>query len=148
MPSFFSTLSLHDALPIFIYMYIIGGVLSSICAPIIGKIADKQGRYKVLVFLSFLACFPLYAISNFSSTAFWPMIGVAATFFVRSEEHTSELQSPMYLVCRLSSPLFPYTTLFRSLFTCTSSAAFSPLSAPPLLARSRINRVAIKFWCF
>src|SRR5437879_2865842 len=40
----------------------------------------------------------------------------------RSEEHTSELQSPMYLVCRLllvlalrcSTP-FPYTTLFRSL---------------------------------
>src|SRR5437879_2988504 len=39
----------------------------------------------------------------------------------RSEEHTSELQSPMYLVCRLllrplsTSPLCPYTTLFRSL---------------------------------
>src|SRR5437762_71258 len=36
----------------------------------------------------------------------------------RSEEHTSELQSPMYLVCRLlphpRPPLFPYTTLFRS----------------------------------
>src|SRR5437879_4763487 len=37
----------------------------------------------------------------------------------RSEEHTSELQSPMYLVCRLLGaplclPLFPYTTLFRS----------------------------------
>src|SRR5437879_4036877 len=38
----------------------------------------------------------------------------------RSEEHTSELQSPMYLVCRLLTrplpppTLFPYTTLFRS----------------------------------
>src|ERR1017187_2932973 len=34
----------------------------------------------------------------------------------RSEEHTSELQSPMYLVIRLPprSTLFPYTTLFRS----------------------------------
>src|SRR5437762_2640827 len=33
----------------------------------------------------------------------------------RSEEHTSELQSPMYLVCRpRTSPLFPSTTLFRS----------------------------------
>src|SRR5947209_3364165 len=38
----------------------------------------------------------------------------------RSEEHTSELQSRQYLVCRLllarppSSTLFPYTTLFRS----------------------------------
>src|ERR1039458_2349140 len=42
---------------------------------------------------------------------------------VRSEEHTSELQSLMHLVCRLlfvsigrppRSTLFPYTTLFRS----------------------------------
>src|SRR5437879_1512848 len=34
----------------------------------------------------------------------------------RSEEHTSELQSPMYLVCRLArlSAFVPYTTLFRS----------------------------------
>src|SRR5438552_1773097 len=40
----------------------------------------------------------------------------------RSEEHTSELQSPDHLVCRLLlslttiSTLFPYTTLFRSPF--------------------------------
>src|SRR5437762_838218 len=33
----------------------------------------------------------------------------------RSEEHTSELQSPMYLVCRPPTALLlPYTTLFRS----------------------------------
>src|SRR5947209_7364298 len=36
----------------------------------------------------------------------------------RSEEHTSELQSRQYLVCRLLrthvATLFPYTTLFRS----------------------------------
>src|SRR5437763_1939689 len=45
---------------------------------------------------------------------------VWSTSSPRSEEHTSELQSPMYLVCRLLLPrpptptLFPYTTLFRS----------------------------------
>src|SRR5438876_1200262 len=33
----------------------------------------------------------------------------------RSEEHTSELQSPVHLVCRHpGTTLFPYTTLFRS----------------------------------
>src|SRR5205823_6392740 len=41
----------------------------------------------------------------------------------RSEEHTSELQSLAYLVCRLllrrppDSTFFPYTTLFRSLIS-------------------------------
>src|SRR5690348_15597183 len=33
----------------------------------------------------------------------------------RSEEHTSELQSPVHIVCRPASlTLLPYTTLFRS----------------------------------
>src|SRR5690242_14409064 len=35
---------------------------------------------------------------------------------LRSEEHTSELQSHVNLVCRPTSSLFPYTTLFRSAF--------------------------------
>ncbi len=67
-----------------IYMYVIGGILSSICAPLIGKLADKHGRLKVFGFLTVLACIPLYAISNFSSTAFWTMIATAALFFIFS----------------------------------------------------------------
>src|SRR5687768_7400737 len=46
---------------------------------------------------------------------------ILSCFFGRSEEHTSELQSRLHLVCRLllippppRSTLFPYTTLFRS----------------------------------
>src|SRR5947208_528040 len=42
-------------------------------------------------------------------------ISFAGSNPTRSEEHTSELQSPDHLVCRLPpSTLFPYTTLFRS----------------------------------
>src|SRR5437867_1634785 len=45
----------------------------------------------------------------------------------RSEEHTSELQSPYDLVCRpLRSTLFPYTTLFRS---CWATCRAGPASA-------------------
>src|SRR5438445_282149 len=47
-----------------------------------------------------------------SQAAAFGRISLAAK---RSEEHTSELQSRQYLVCRPpSTPLFPYTTLFRS----------------------------------
>src|SRR5205814_811517 len=43
-------------------------------------------------------------------------IAVRPDYPLRSEEHTSELQSLRHLVCRLQPgpPLFPYTTLFRS----------------------------------
>src|SRR3990172_7116100 len=55
-----------------------------------------------------------------------PAFGISEAMKViaRSEEHTSELQSRLHLVCRLfflmirrppKSTLFPYTTLFRSL---------------------------------
>src|ERR1039458_1890668 len=46
---------------------------------------------------------------------------------IRSEEHTSELQSLRHLVCRLllrqppRPTLFPYTTLFRSTYCGLSS---------------------------
>src|SRR5438105_4521506 len=55
----------------------------------------------------------------------------------RSEEHTSELQSRVDLVCRLLLPrpppstLFPYTTLFRSTPTgATSAPSGRPASSP------------------
>src|SRR5688500_12663127 len=45
---------------------------------------------------------------------------------LRSEEHTSELQSPCNLVCRRYSSLFPYTTLFRSEWDRLSSSLVQP----------------------
>src|SRR5437660_682648 len=64
---------------------------------------------------------------------------LAVAMILRSEEHTSELQSRGHLVCRLllrhtpTSTLFPYTTLFRSenqfvvdLLTTLRQEKFSP----------------------
>lgn len=67
-----------------IYMYIIGGIASSVCAPLIGKLADKHGRYKLYFILSIVACLPILLISNFSTSMFWAMIGTAVLFFVFS----------------------------------------------------------------
>src|SRR3990167_2208665 len=67
--------------------------------------------------------FILYAVITYYIVigAFW--LGAIIFGILRSEEHTSELQSQSNLVCRLfflmirrppRSTLFPYTTLFRS----------------------------------
>src|SRR5437867_3723379 len=66
----------------------------------------------------------------------------------RSEEHTSELQSPYDLVCRLlllpppRAPLFPYTTLFRSTGTSAPSMASARVSGSSVTrsAPRRSNR--------
>src|SRR5437763_1030612 len=117
------TLSLHDALPI--------------CKPVqdwgIGfgffsgfkKQYDKwppmsQSRGSMYAQLA-----TLRGISDIQPSRNLDMITTSmAGYGGRSEEHTSELQSPMYLVCRLPpcSTLFPYTTLFRSVSPCRTGA--------------------------
>src|SRR5437764_15342685 len=41
------------------------------------------------------------ACANFTFDLSRPAVNIGCVKFARSEEHTSELQSPMYLVCRL-----------------------------------------------
>src|SRR5437867_8619265 len=55
-------------------------------------------------------------VEKLSDGAVRLLVGIADVDSSRSEEHTSELQSPYDLVCRLplSSTPLPYTTLFRS----------------------------------
>src|SRR5262245_4584338 len=53
------------------------------------------------------------------------------TIVIRSEEHTSELQSLRHLVCRHPrSPPFPYTTLFRSSISASGSGRCRPFLYP------------------
>src|ERR1035438_25662 len=63
----------------------------------------------------------------------------------RSKEHTSELQSLRHLVCRLlppCSPLFPYTTLFRSAVSGLPSDRFCFEGFPPRRPGERGRRFA------
>ncbi len=67
-----------------IYMYIVGGILSSIAAPFIGKLADKHGRFKLYFIVSTIAIIPIFLISNFTGHVFMAMIGTMALFFIFS----------------------------------------------------------------
>src|SRR5437762_111862 len=110
------TPSLHDALPI--------------CAPLGGPagasvfaggeeydLAHARLRFGVPGYGSDHHAFVSHAGIAALNLEFGDDLSLGA-YHTRSEEHTSELQSPMYLVCRLLQPrrsaLRPYTTLFRS----------------------------------
>lgn len=67
-----------------ILMYVIGGLLSTISSPFIGKIADRKGRYKVFFFLSVLAIFPIFMISNFNSHSLPFLLFTTSLFFIFS----------------------------------------------------------------
>src|SRR5258708_33494189 len=76
------TLSLHDALPIFLPMWCQVGRFI-LCS------RDSLGASRDRLYFA-----PVLRVS-------WILLGSVLEVYLRSEEHTSELQSPDHLVCRL-----------------------------------------------
>jgi MFS transporter, DHA1 family, inner membrane transport protein len=67
-----------------IYMYVVGGILSTFTSPLWGKLADKHGRFKIYCILSLLAIIPIFMISNFQSHSLAALLGTTAMFFIFS----------------------------------------------------------------
>src|SRR5262245_30458793 len=119
-----STLYLHDALPI--------------CVPIVGESPTALLAHQYLGaswYHSMQATFRQQVFHGLTSQVAYTFSKALANTTVyndqrnldlRSEEHTSELQSLRHLVCRLLlppiPPLFTYTTLFRSAFLSLARA--------------------------
>src|SRR5205823_7919287 len=99
-PTHFYPLSLHDALPILIIddaIVIIEQIERRLHST--GEKGHAEIRAATWEFLQPLAGSSAATIIIFVPLAF--LTGVTGAFFKRSEEHTSELQSLAYLVCRL-----------------------------------------------
>src|SRR3712207_8215949 len=82
------TLSLHDALPI--YEHIVG----ELGELLLGRAVGRRGTSEITIFKSLGL-----AVEDVAAAAF--IYERATAEGRRSEEHTSELQSRQYLVCRL-----------------------------------------------
>src|SRR4051794_1567976 len=114
-------LSLHDALPIYFLFMSMANL--SYLSPWKFNISTHDGGEREMdrgvESLSTVWC----CSGGDSFLCPWKFLFIEHGNFYRSEEHTSELQSHVNLVCRLLPPprpaLFPYTTLFRSIsFLC------------------------------
>ena len=73
--------SLKNQIPI---IYLVGGVLSVVNSPLVGKLADKYGRYKVFFILSIVAIIPLYCITSVPATSILMYILFTSLLFVGS----------------------------------------------------------------
>lgn len=67
-----------------IFMYVLGGTLSTIFSPITGRIADRFGRVPVFVVMSILAVVPIFMISNMATNSMVYLLVGAGMFFVFS----------------------------------------------------------------
>jgi MFS transporter, DHA1 family, inner membrane transport protein len=65
-------------------VYIVGGLLTVVCSPQIGKLSDKYGRLLIFTILSFLSFIPMIALPNLATNNLWILIPVFSTLFVFS----------------------------------------------------------------
>ncbi len=66
------------------FIYLIGGILSVIAAPMVGKLADKHGRYKLFVILSIIAIYPIIAITHTTTNSVYVFISFSTFMFIAS----------------------------------------------------------------
>jgi MFS transporter, DHA1 family, inner membrane transport protein len=65
-------------------VYIVGGILTVFCSPLIGKLSDKYGRYIVFSILTMLSIIPALGIPNIWSNSLWVIIPICSTLFIFS----------------------------------------------------------------
>lgn len=94
-------------------MYLIGGLLSVVNSPLVGKISDKYGRYKVFAILSSLAIIPLFLITNSTSTSVVLFLFCSSMFFIFSGGRMIPVQA------MVTSAVLPQ---FRGSFMALNSA--------------------------
>lgn len=94
-------------------MYLIGGLLSVVNSPLVGKLSDKFGRYKLFAILSSLAIIPLYLITNSTSHSVVLFLFCSSMFFIFSGGRMIPVQA------MVTSAVLPQ---FRGSFMALNSA--------------------------
>lgn len=66
------------------YLYFFGGGASIFTSPLIGKLADRFGSYKILVIISTISFVPILLLTHLQSTAIFIVLIITTTFFIFS----------------------------------------------------------------
>lgn len=63
-------------------IYFVGGLLTIFSAPLVGKLADKKGKYPVFVTFALLSLIPVWLITNLWPMPLWAVLSIAGLFFI------------------------------------------------------------------
>jgi MFS transporter, DHA1 family, inner membrane transport protein len=66
------------------FIYVVGGLLSVVNSPLIGKFSDKYGRFKVFAILTVLSLIPLAGIPNLHTDSKLVLLTIFSTLFIFS----------------------------------------------------------------
>lgn len=65
-------------------IYLVGGVLTIFSAPIVGKLADRKGKYPVFVAFALLSMLPIWLITNLFPAPLYVILAISGLFFISS----------------------------------------------------------------
>jgi multidrug resistance protein len=63
-------------------VYLVGGAFTVFSSPLIGKLSDKHGKFRVLLVLSCVAILPILALTNLPVVSLWVVLTVTSLFFI------------------------------------------------------------------
>lgn len=63
-------------------IYFVGGLLTIFSAPLIGKLADRRGKYPIFVLFALLSLIPVWLLTNIWPVPLWVVLTIAGVFFV------------------------------------------------------------------
>lgn len=65
-------------------IYLVGGLLTIFTAPLVGKLADKRGKYPVFLLFAVLSFLPIILITHLSPQPIYYILAVSGLFFIFS----------------------------------------------------------------
>lgn len=63
-------------------IYLVGGLLTIFSAPLVGKLADRRGKYPVFVIFALFSIVPVWLITNLWPMPLWAVLTIAGLFFI------------------------------------------------------------------
>ncbi len=74
-------------------MYMVGGALTLVTSPLIGKLADKIGKHRLFVIMALVAIIPITLITNLPVMPFYYVLCITGFWFVVSSGRTIPAQA-------------------------------------------------------
>ncbi len=64
------------------WIYFVGGLLTLFTSPLVGKLADKYGRFRMYAIFAAFCCLPIFLITHLGPTPIWQALIVSGLFFI------------------------------------------------------------------
>lgn len=104
-------------------VYIVGGLVTIVSAPLAGKLADKFGKHKVFLWFAFLSLLPIVIITNLHITPYYYALMATGIWFVLASGRNIPAQA---IVSNVVPP--EERGSFQSFNSCISSLAVGTAS--------------------